>query len=179
MADIHTLKLGSDSHRIVPDVINVPTDISDEYYKLVVIPYESGDTHGLRVVTNDIDCGINTSTGKIFAEGGFQETSDERLKDFGDRIPVDLERILQLKKNYFVWNTGGDDDVKIGVSAQEIAELYPEIVSTSKSGKLSVSYSKLAVVALAAVDELYLKTKALEERLNRLEDIVNNRCCDE
>lgn len=180
MADIHTLKwIGSDEHRIVPTLINPVAVSSDAYYKFVLIPSEAGDAHQLTVCQDTINCCINPSTGRIYATGGFEETSDERLKNFGSKIPIDLERLLQLKKNYFVWNGVEDDSVKIGVSAQEISELYPEIVSTDKDGKLSVSYGKLAVVALAAVDELYLKTKSLEDRLNRLEEIMNNRCCDE
>lgn len=179
MADIHTLKLGSNEHRIVPSYINPSVESSNDTYKIVAIPYGTGDAHQLTVCQDAINCSINPSTGRIYATGGFEETSDERLKDFGGKIPVDLERLLQLKKNYFMWNNVEDDTVKIGVSAQEIAELYPEIVSADKDGKLSVSYGKLAVVALAAVDELYLKTKSLEDRLNRLEEIVNNRCCYE
>ena len=43
----------------------------------------------------------------------------------------------------------------IGLSAQKIGALYPEVVSTDENGKMAVSYEKLSVIALAAIDELH------------------------
>lgn len=117
--------------------------------------------------------------GSISATGGFFDTSDERLKNFGDKITVDFEKLKQLKKSYFTWKNKENSDVEIGVSAQELQELYPELVHTNAAGYLSVAYNKLSIVALTAVDELYdenvnLKNKlaSLEERLEKLEQLI-------
>ena len=110
----------------------------------------------------------------VYATSGFYESSDERLKNFGDKIPVDLEKISRLKKNYFKWKEDSNTDTQIGVSAQEIKEIYPELVTETEDGYLNVAYDKLSVVALAAVDELYKKNRELECRIQKLEEIVNN-----
>ena len=128
----------------------------------------------------DITCnrvsatGTITTSATVSATNGFFQTSDERLKTFEGKIPVDFEKLSALKKNYFKWNDENQDQsLQIGVSAQEIKEIYPEIVSENENGQLSVSYDKLSVIALAAIDELYQKNVELEERISKLEALVN------
>ena len=108
----------------------------------------------------------------------FYQSSDERLKTFYDPINVDLDKLKALRKNYFKFND--KDEMNFGVSAQEIQSLYPEIVSESEDGYLSVAYDKLSVVALAAVDKLTDKIETLEdenkllkERLDKIEKMLN------
>jgi hypothetical protein len=113
---------------------------------------------------------INTSSA-IYASGGFYESSDERLKTFIKPINIDLDKLSKLRKDYFVFNTN-KNKVELGVSAQEIQELYPEIINTDDNGYLSVAYDKLSVIALAAIDELNSKNKELEERLSKIEKLL-------
>ena len=110
----------------------------------------------------------------MYATSGFYETSDERLKNFKGKIPVSLERLSHLKKNYFTWKDKDEEDVQIGVSAQEIQSLYPEIVSESDSGLLTVAYDKLSVVALSAIDILYEENKTLKDKISKLESQIEN-----
>lgn len=113
------------------------------------------------------------TNGKMSASGGFFQSSDERLKNFHGSIPVDLDKLGELRKDYFTWKEGENKDVQIGVSAQEIQKIYPEIVSEdSETGKLTVAYDKLSVVALAAVDKLHAENQELKDRLTKLEEFV-------
>lgn len=109
---------------------------------------------------------------KIYAAGGFYETSDERLKDFSVDIDCDLDRLSKLPKKYFRWKDSDDKSLHIGTSAQAVQEIYPELVSADKTGTLSVAYDKLSVVALKGIDILNDKIKSLEERLERLEKLM-------
>ena len=108
-----------------------------------------------------------TVTGKVSASQGFYESSDERLKSFKDPLKVDLEKLSKLRKNYFTFNDN-PDKLEIGVSAQEIQSVYPEIVNEDENGMLSVAYDKLSVIALAAVDELNERLTNLENKLEKL-----------
>ena len=117
---------------------------------------------------------LYVSSGRIDSASGFYETSDERLKDFSNKIDVDLDKISKIKKHRFTWKDSENKNEEIGVSAQEIKELYPEIVSKNEEGYLSVAYDKLAVVALAAIDELHKKNKELEARIELLESKLLN-----
>ena len=111
-----------------------------------------------------IVCGTTTST------GGFFDTSDERLKNFNENIKVDFEELKKLRKSYFSFKDDIDNKQHIGVSAQEIKNVFPEIVNEDKNGILTVDYSKLSVVALAAIDELNEKYEKLEKRLQMIEE---------
>lgn len=110
---------------------------------------------------------------EMFASGGFFESSDEKLKNFSEKILIDLDKLSKIKKNYFTWKDSENKEQQLGVSAQEIRELYPEIVSEQDNGILSVAYDKLSVIALAAIDKLHEENQKLKERLIILETKLN------
>ena len=100
--------------------------------------------------------------GTVYTANGFYESSDERLKDFGEGLNVDLDALSKLRKSYFTFKDMPEDP-QIGVSAQEIQKLYPEVVIETSDGHLNVDYAKLSVVALAAIDKLNERVKKLEK----------------
>ena len=110
--------------------------------------------------------GNGTVNGTLTATA-FYQSSDERLKTFYDEIPVDFEKLTKLRKSYFKYND--NEKMQIGVSAQEVNELYPEIIHTNKDGYKSVDYSKLSVVALKAIDILVEENKELKEKISEME----------
>lgn len=110
---------------------------------------------------------ISGSTGNaIFMPGGFFQESDERLKIFMGDVEDALEKANRIPTKYFYWKNMVDGPRQLGTSAQKVQEVFPEIVSGDE--KLSVDYSKLAIVALAAVKELTAKVEYLQNQLNEL-----------
>lgn len=124
--------------------------------------------------TDSADCSVFTtkkdSAGEVayYKNGNLYQSSDERLKDIMSDIDVDLDAIKDIRKIFFTWKDGSDDSVNIGVTAQSVEKLYPEIVSTHKNS-LSVDYQKLGVIALAAIDKLVERVENLERRVEELE----------
>ena len=96
-------------------------------------------------------------------------SSDETLKDFHGDIDLDFDKLKSIRKQYFTWKEGDVTDVQIGTSAQDLQKVYPEIVSVGEDGKLAVSYERLSIIALAAIDKLYDRIKILEEKLKEKE----------
>jgi len=107
---------------------------------------------------NTIQC-----TGDIVAFA----TSDERLKDNLTPINNSLEKVGQLKGYEFDWNDkqevhSGHD---VGVIAQEVEKVVPEIVETRKhNGYKAVKYEKLVPLLINAINEL-------KEEIEELKDI--------
>ena len=61
----------------------------------------------------------------------------------------------------------GDNTTKIGLLAQEVMELFPELVTKSndKQGTLSVNYQGLIPILLNAIKEQQIQIQKLKEKL--------------
>lgn len=110
----------------------------------------------------------------VYASGGFYELSDARLKNFGNDINIDLDKLAKIPKKYFTWKDDKNFTLQIGTSAQVVKELYPELVGEDEKGVLSVAYDKLSIIALAGIDKMNDKIKTLEKRLEWLENTLSN-----
>lgn len=94
-------------------------------------------------------------------------SSDARLKDNITPIDDPLAKVLSISGNTFTWNdkshhTGED----VGVVAQEILEILPQIVTQRDSGYLAVDYQKIVPLLIEAIKELSAKVEKLEEKLS-------------
>lgn len=117
-----------------------------------------------------------SNSGAVYASSGFYESSDERLKKVVDTIKVNLDDLAKLRKIYYLWNNTPEDGRQLGMIAQDVQKLYPELVSTDKNtGYLSLAYDKLSVIALEAIDTLYEEYKQLKERVNKLEKLLHSK----
>ena len=87
--------------------------------------------------------------------------SDERLKSNIETIQGGLEKVEQLRGVTYT----RDEKDNIGVIAQEIEKVLPDIVLTAddEMGTKSVDYSRITAVLIEAVKELSAKVKYLEE----------------
>ena len=102
-----------------------------------------------------------------FKNSNLYQTSDETLKTFTEDLDVNLDNLASIKKGLFYWNSDEYKVLDIGVTAQSLEPLFPELV-TETDGIKAVSYSKLSVVALAAIDKLYKRVKELEDEVEEL-----------
>ena len=118
--------------------------------------------------------------GNIIATGNVTAYySDERLKDLKGAIPDALDKVNKLTGYYYTPNAlahslGVDNtELEVGVSAQEVEEVLPEIVTKSAVGQdefgedyKSVSYDKLTPLLIEAVKELTQKVAYLESKIS-------------
>lgn len=117
-----------------------------------------------------------SNSGAVYASSGFYESSDERLKSILNPVKVNLNDLSKLRKIYYLWNNTPEDGRQLGMIAQDVQKLYPELVSMDKNtGYLSLAYDKLSVIALEAIDTLYEEYKQLKERVNELEKLLHSK----
>ena len=138
----------------------------------------SADKINFQVGTN-VEAYVSSSG--VYSVDGFFETSDERLKNILKPVKINLDDLSKLRKIYYTWkDIKSGDKLQIGMVAQEVQKLYPELVGIdSNTGFLSLAYDKLSVVALEAIDVIYglmknLKQENLELKI-RLEKLEKMR----
>ena len=102
--------------------------------------------------------------------GGLDENSDRRLKKNIVKINSALVGIKQLAGYRYNWIAKHrSQDRKIGVIAQEVQAIYPELVSQDEEGILSVNYSGLAPILIEAVKEQQTIIESQEARIVKME----------
>jgi hypothetical protein len=62
-----------------------------------------------------------------------------------------------------------NDNLKIGVIAQEVQQVIPEVVSEDDNGNLSVAYGNMVGLLIEAIKEQQSTIASLEQRINSLE----------
>ncbi|MDB4341668.1 tail fiber domain-containing protein [bacterium] len=112
--------------------------------------------------------------GYLNGDGHWRSGSDRRLKkNIIDHEDV-LDRVMRLQIRRFDFNySETDHSSESGVVAQEVLDLFPEVVSAPESeldletgaGAMSVAYSKFGVVAVKAIQELRAEKDAEIESL--------------
>ena len=106
------------------------------------------------------------ASGDVIAFG----SSDERLKDNIQPITEPLWKVSQIGGYTFDWNDKqetykGSD---IGVVAQEIHKILPEIVTERGNGYLAVKYEKIVPLLIESIKELKKEVDDIKEKCDCL-----------
>ena len=93
-------------------------------------------------------------------------SSDERLKDNVVEIDNALDKVESLRGVEFDWNDKQEiyEGHDVGVIAQDVEKVLPELVENRDNGYKAVKYEKLTAVLIQAVKELSAKVKELENK---------------
>jgi|GEM_PF-1526215 len=109
---------------------------------------------------------INKAGNRIYHGNPAQTLSDAGMKTAVRDIDNALDVVQQIRPRRFAWRSDGSED--LGVVAQELAEVLPELVS-EVDGKMAVSYNSFGVLAIAALREQQAIINDLRTRLEALE----------
>jgi hypothetical protein len=98
-------------------------------------------------------------------------SSDRNLKDNISLIENPLDKVLSLDAIEFDWNSNqhayrGHD---LGLIAQQVEEVAPELVVTRSDGYKAIKYDKINSLIVGAIQEQQKKIEFLEKRLESLE----------
>ena len=93
-------------------------------------------------------------------------SSDERLKDNIKPIQGALDKVCKLGGYEFDWNSKQDvyEGHDIGVIAQEVEAVFPELVTDRDSGFKAVKYEKLVPALIEAIKELKAEVESLKSK---------------
>jgi len=112
--------------------------------------------------------GDATVSNDLTVSGDVNISSDARLKSNIVSLGSTLTKLLQIDgKSYEM-----KGKQKIGVLAQEIQEVFPELVSEDDNEMLAVNYQGLVPVLINALKEQDKIIKTQEERLSKIEEVL-------
>ena len=137
------------------------------------IVFKTNDTERV-VIFNNGDVSFNHSiqiSDDVTVGGTMMSSSDRRIKTNIAPLENCLDKIDGIS-GYQYNRTDLIDTTKlhVGVIAQDVEEVYPELVETNKSDIKQVNYNSLIAVLVECVKELKEENKELKERIINLEN---------
>ena len=108
---------------------------------------------------------FNPSTG-LLTSTDYNSSSDKRLKKNIKTVDSALDKVIALRGVSFDWKEGGAK--AIGLIAQEVEKVIPEIVSQDESGYLGIKYNNLIGVLVEAIKEQ-------QEQINTLKKLIEKQ----
>ena len=105
---------------------------------------------------------VRTTDSVSFA--GITETSALKYKENIFSIEDTLDTVLKLRP--VKYNIKGEEKVEIGLIAEEVHELIPELIKYNSENEIdSISYTRLAAVLIGAIKEQQIQINKLKEQI--------------
>lgn len=125
--------------------------------------------------------GLVVVSGSGTYSGTWTQASDERFKTDIKPISNATEKVLQmegvsyyLRKDEFP-EKNFDSDLHIGLIAQNVEQVIPEVVKTDSDGYKSIAYQNLVPVLIEAIKEQQASIELLKEEINKLKSESQNQ----
>ncbi len=143
-------------------------------------------TVSLTVSPNNLSYGIYVDGGSTLYAAYFNgnvhatgtlTSSDLRFKKNIEKISSSLEKVTKLKGVEFEWNLdkfplkGFEKGKQIGLIAQDVEKLFPELVREDENGYKAVAYDKLTAVLIEAVKEQQKEIETLQVQNGKIVEL--------
>ncbi len=112
--------------------------------------------------------------GAITASADITAYSDYRLKTEVKTIDRAIEKVQALRGVTYVRTDKEDKTEKMGVIAQEVKEVIPQVVSQNDDGYYSVAYGNMVGLLIEAIKEQQATITSQGERINSLEKLLKS-----
>ena len=106
-----------------------------------------------------------TFGGYLTAAADVTAYSDVRVKKNINTIEKALDKVLQLRGVSYQRTDMESDKIHIGVIAQEVEKILPEVVSENDKGHLNVAYGNIVSVLIEAIKEQQAQIEELKAKI--------------
>ena len=125
--------------------------------------------HATGITLENSETITNASDGTVLVSGNLSVSSDMRLKDNIYTLGNTMSDILKLDGKSYT----REGRKEIGLLAQDVELVYPELVSVDGNGMLAVNYQALSAILINGVKDQEERISKQEERIVKLEILVN------
>jgi hypothetical protein len=135
--------------------------------------------------SGNLGIGVNNPTYKLHVNGkiktsAINETSDRRYKKDIVSIENALDKVRNLEGVMYNWRLDefpdfADSTLQMGLIAQEVEKVVPELVETDHEGYKSVEYSHLVALLIEAVKEQQKQIENKDATINSLKAEVKEK----
>ena len=127
--------------------------------------YGSGLKFQVRNTGNNLSTKLTLDpSGNLTAAGDVYAYSDARVKENVETINNALDKVMALRGVSYNRTDNDDKAKKVGVIAQEIQKVLPEVVTEQEDGMLGVSYGNIVGVLIEAIKELKAEIDELKKQ---------------
>jgi hypothetical protein len=128
------------------------------------VPTSNLHTVGNAYISANTTIGGNAIvSGSVYVTGDVSSTSDIRIKENITKIDNALDKVLHLEGVYY--NLIDNPDRRLGVIAQQVEQVIPEVVSNANEYK-TVLYGNITGLLIEAIKELAYEVKIIKEVIN-------------
>ncbi len=133
------------------------------------IYYNSG-TPMVGIGTTDPTAALHV-VGDILFTGSARDISDIRLKENIKPVETALDRLMKLEAISFTMKDDPQHRTEFGFSAQQLLQIYPDLVTTADNPEktLSVNYIGMVAPLVRAIQEQQTQIEALQKQIEALE----------
>ena len=129
------------------------------------------DSDFMNPFTVNSDAFVVYFNGNATLAGDLTINSDARLKDNIRPLGSTLDKLHQIEGKTYTFLKDEEHTPKIGVLAQEVQAVFPELVTEGADGILSVNYQGLVPVLINAINEQEAKIAALEAQNAEIKEL--------
>jgi hypothetical protein len=107
---------------------------------------------------------MNMGNGNFTAAGDIISESDARVKENVETIDNALDKVSKLRGVTFNKINEEDDARHMGVIAQEVEAVLPEVVTEKEDGMKAVAYGNIVGVLIEAIKDLKAEIEELKKK---------------
>jgi hypothetical protein len=109
-------------------------------------------------------------SGNLTMAGNVTAYSDIRVKENIVTIENGLDKVLGMRGVYYNRTDSDDKRTQVGVIAQEMLNVVPEIVSQDNLGMYNVAYGNISAVLIEAIKELKAELDEAKGEIKQLKE---------
>ncbi|WP_232468575.1 tail fiber domain-containing protein [Bdellovibrio bacteriovorus] len=148
-------------------MIRAPTGTGTITSKYAILTEANAGSVGIGTLTPAYMLHVNGTAGGT----SWANTSDRRFKRNIATIDSSLEKVLQLRGVTYDWRTeefpqkNFEKGQQVGLIAQEVQAVFPDVVTKDNDGFLAVQYANLVAPLIEAMKEFHAKWNSENEAL--------------